>query len=65
MLELFNNVLVLVLVFWMELVPSLGRELVECCLAEVREEEVEEVKMTGGGGLGDPGGESSDSLASI
>ena len=64
MLELFNNVLVLVLVFWMELVPSLGRELVECCLAEVREDVVE-VKMTGGGGLGDPGGESSDSLASI
>ena len=28
------------MVFWMELVPSLGRELVECCLAEVREEVV-------------------------
>lgn len=55
------------MVFWMELVPSLGRELVECCLAEdVREEVVVEVRMMeGGGGLGDPGGESSDSLASI
>ena len=40
------------MVFWIELVPSLGRELVECCLAEdVREEVVVEVRMMDGGGV--------------
>ena len=45
-----------VLLFWMALVPSLGRELVECCLELM----IWMLVVTeGGGGLG----ESSESLA--
>ena len=48
-MEVLIRVLELVLDFWIELVPSLGRELVLCCLTE-RDDDV----VTGAGtGLGD------------
>ena len=54
-----------VLLFWIALVPSLGRELVECCLEAMIWMLVVAVLVAGaGGGLGEAGGESSDSLAS-
>ena len=65
---LLSRVLELVLVFWMELVPSRGRELV-LCPDTARAEEIvtaAAAEVAGGTGLPDPepGAESSDSRAS-